>query len=157
MKPLDVVIAVIRDSATGNLLFQERQKLPYKGYLGLVGGKVESGEKQETAISREIREEADLKVTRHKYVDTIHETLVSNGGTNEVALHIYLADVSGEINANLEEGQIHWIDKKHFHTNKSLFIPSDWLVVDAVINSKKLFSRILVEDNGSQYEIKQTS
>ncbi len=157
MKPMQVVIAIVRDPITGHLLFQERKRQPYKGYFGLVGGKVESSEQHEDAIVREVDEETGLKVLSHKYVQVIHETMVSNGKSSEVALHIYLAEVSGDIKANLTEGKIHWKDESHFNTCKRLYIPTDWLIVNAVINGGKLFNRILIEDNGTQYEIKAIS
>lgn len=155
--PLQVVVAIVRDSKTGNLLFQERQKVPYKGHFGLVGGKVDVGEKRDDAIVREIKEETNLDVQHLTYLQVVHETLMTNEKKYQVALHVYIADVNGQIQANVAEGQIHWLDEKHINTNKRLYIPTDWLIVNAVINDEKLFSRISVEDNGNQYAIKAIS
>ena len=46
----------------GNLLLVERGKEPLKGYWSLPGGIVETGEKLEEAIRREVREETGLEV-----------------------------------------------------------------------------------------------
>ena len=155
--PLQVVVAIVRDSITGNLLFQERQKVPYKGHFGLVGGKVDEGEERDEAIVREIKEETNLDVQHLTYLQVVHETLMTNAKNHQVALHVYLADVNGQVQANVAEGQIYWLEEKHFNTNKALYISTDWLIVNAVINNEKLFSRISVEDNGNKYAIKAIS
>lgn len=155
--PLQVVVAIVRDSKTGGLLFQERQKLPYKGHFGLVGGKVDKGEERDDAIVREIKEETNLDVQHVTYLQVIHEMLMTNEKSHHVALHVYLADVIGQVQANVTEGQIHWLEEKHFNTNKPLYIPTDWLIVNAVINDEKLFSKISIEGNGDQYAIKAIS
>ncbi len=155
MKTTQVAVAIIRDTATGYLYFQKRQKNPYKSYFGLVGGKVEPNETIADAIDREIEEETDLEIHSKQYLYVINETLTSSEGSRDVALHTYLVDVSGEVKENLDEGEIHLISQSYFLKNKNLFIPTDWLIVKEVIDGKKTFNRILVENNGTRYEIKE--
>lgn len=56
----EVTVTVIqRDS---QLLFQRRKKEPYKGHLGLLGGKRERGEYRDQALRREVKGEALWKL-----------------------------------------------------------------------------------------------
>lgn len=152
--PLQVVVAIIRDPHTGRLLFQERNKAPYLGYFGLVGGKVESSETRDDAVTREIKEETGLDVQTLTYLQVVHETMTSDENSHFLALHVYLVDAIGHVQANLIEGKVHWLDEDHFNTKKHLYIPTDWLIVNAVINEEKIFSSISVEDNGDHYAVK---
>jgi ADP-ribose pyrophosphatase YjhB (NUDIX family) len=154
MKPLQVVVAIIRNPRTGQMLFQEREKPPYKGHLGLVGGKVEPNEPHDEALVREVKEETSLEVNKLEYVHVIHETLVKQDSKKEVALHVYLVEAQGIIMPSLDEGQVHWLDDMHFNSRKELYIPTDWLIVNAVLNEGDLFGKILIEDKGENYEIK---
>ena len=46
----------------GKLLIVERASEPFKGYWSLPGGILETGEKLETGVRREVREETGLEV-----------------------------------------------------------------------------------------------
>jgi ADP-ribose pyrophosphatase YjhB (NUDIX family) len=59
-KVLKVPVAVIQRGSF--FLFQRRKKSPYKNYLGLIGGKIESAEDLKSALTREVFEESSLIV-----------------------------------------------------------------------------------------------
>jgi GrpB-like predicted nucleotidyltransferase (UPF0157 family)/ADP-ribose pyrophosphatase YjhB (NUDIX family) len=64
--PVASVLAIIRRDATiedrvvPRFLLIQRQKEPYTGKWGLIGGRWEFGESLDTAITREVKEETDL-------------------------------------------------------------------------------------------------
>jgi GrpB-like predicted nucleotidyltransferase (UPF0157 family)/ADP-ribose pyrophosphatase YjhB (NUDIX family) len=67
--PVTSVLAIIRrdvatqDGAESQILLIQRQKEPYAGKWGLVGGRWEFGERLESAVTREVKEETGLDAT----------------------------------------------------------------------------------------------
>lgn len=64
---IDCVGAVIKDGA-GRLLLVRRGHEPGKGLWSVPGGRVESGESDEAALVREVREETGLVVTAGRLI-----------------------------------------------------------------------------------------
>ncbi len=139
-----------------HLVFQKREKSPYKHYFGLIGGKIEDGEGPDQALIREIKEESGLDVSDMSYRGDIYEVLIKDDGISGVQLSIYSASVTGKIAANKNEGEIHLVHPDKLDELKDQFIPTDWMITNHLIrNNETVFKKnivYVVEKNG-KYEI----
>ena len=93
------------------VLLVERGKEPLKGYWSLPGGLVETGERLEAAIQREVLEETGL-VVRPAYLAEIFERIMHDQA-GAVEYHYVLADyvckvVSGEPKASDDASGVDW-------------------------------------------------
>ncbi len=109
-RPLLGVGALIfrRDS----VLLVERGKEPLKGYWSLPGGLVETGERLEEAVAREVLEETGLTV-KPLYLAEVFERILRDE-TGRAEYHYVLADYvckprSGRLKAGDDAGQAAWI------------------------------------------------
>ncbi|KKR07370.1 MAG: NUDIX hydrolase [Candidatus Peregrinibacteria bacterium GW2011_GWC2_39_14] len=138
------------------LVFQKREKPPYKHYFGLIGGKIEEGEGPDRALIREIKEESGLNVEEMSYRGDLYEVLIKDDGATGVQLSIYSALVSGKVQANKTEGEIHLVHPDKLSVLKDEFIPTDWMITKHLIKNKKSIFKInivyIVEKNG-KYEV----
>lgn len=101
-------------------------------YNGL-GGKLERGESKRRGILREVKEEANIKLTNYEYVGKIR---FKNFGNHKTELmYCFVAyEFEGEI-AECNEGELSWIDK-----NDVLSLPlweGDQYFIMDIINNKK--------------------
>ncbi len=156
MKKLEVVIAIITNHQ-GRLLFQHRKKQPYRGYLGLVGGKIEAGESQEAALSREVQEETGLVISEPRFLGTIVETLQTTFDETAVSLHVFSVKTTGCLQANENEGDLLWVEKNDFFREKGKYIPTDWLIVQSLLGQNNFITQLVVINKGNVYEIQSTS
>ena len=118
MKAQDVVAAIIKKDHLYMIVQRNRDK-----YMGLKwefpGGKVESDETFEEALSREIEEELNIQIDVH---EKIAQERYKDDKIN-VTLHYYLCtQKSGAINLN-EHENIAWVAKKDFA--KYVFVAGD--------------------------------
>lgn len=93
------------------MLLVERGKEPLKGYWSLPGGLVETGERLESAVCREVLEETGL-VVRVAYLAEIFERIMHDGA-GRVEYHYVLADyvckvVSGDMQASDDASRVDW-------------------------------------------------
>jgi mutator protein MutT len=72
------VIALIRNSE-GKVLFTRRKNEPAAGKLDFPGGFVNIGERAEDAVTREIREELDLELTKVSYYTSMPNRYLYGG------------------------------------------------------------------------------
>jgi ADP-ribose pyrophosphatase YjhB (NUDIX family) len=94
------------------ILLVERGKEPLKGYWSLPGGIVETGEKLEDAIRREVAEETGLDVDPY-FMFEIFERIISDA-EGKPEYHYVLMDylcrrVSGEPAAASDVSQLAWV------------------------------------------------
>ena len=118
MKAQDVVAAIIKKDHFYMIVQRNRDK-----YMGLKwefpGGKVESDETFEEALSREIEEELNIQIDVH---EKIAQERYKDDKIN-VTLHYYLCtQKSDTINLN-EHENIAWVAKKDFA--KYVFVAGD--------------------------------
>jgi 8-oxo-dGTP diphosphatase len=84
--------AVIRDGA-GRLLLIRRGHEPGKGLWSIPGGRVESGESDESALVREVLEETGLIVTPGRLIGTVCRPAGAPGTVFDI--RDYAAEVTG--------------------------------------------------------------
>lgn len=149
----EVSIAIIEND-NGHLLFQLRKKDPYAAHLGLVGGKIENGETNIDALCREVEEETGLIVEQMTFLGRVIEHLTQQDKSAEVILHIFHIFTNGNLTASLSEGEVYWLDEGFFLGNEGKYIPTDWLIVESLLNDNKVVNEIFVEEKEGRYEIK---
>jgi 8-oxo-dGTP diphosphatase len=96
----------------GKILLVERGKEPLKGYWSIPGGIVETGEKLEEGIRREVAEETGLDVEPYSVFEIFERIIPDAEGKPEY--HYVLIDylcrrVSGEPVAASDVSQVAWV------------------------------------------------
>ena len=96
----------------GSIVLVERGKEPLKGYWSLPGGLVETGERLEEALKREIREETGLLVQPLSLFEVFERIMPDASGRAEY--HYVLADyickvVGGELHAADDVSRAAWV------------------------------------------------
>ncbi|MBW2963246.1 NUDIX domain-containing protein [Candidatus Woesearchaeota archaeon] len=125
-----VIAAIVKDN---KICFIKRNKRPYQGYWGMVGGKMVIGESiQETAI-REAQEETGLTVE----FDSIKTVLQEHVKENSQVKHSFLLflvklKALSEETKSTEEGEVKWFDLNNLKNEK--IIPSDSWMIEKFFN-----------------------
>jgi len=93
------------------ILLVERGGNPLKGYWSLPGGLVETGERLEAAVQREVREETGLRVHPLRLFEIFERIMPDAGGRTEY--HYVLADylctvVGGRLRAGDDSSRVAW-------------------------------------------------
>jgi ADP-ribose pyrophosphatase YjhB (NUDIX family) len=97
-----------------SILLVERGREPLKGYWSLPGGLVETGEKLEDALKREILEETGLRIQPVKLFEIFQRIMHDPAG--RVEYHYVLADyvckvVGGELRAGDDVSSVQWVKR----------------------------------------------
>jgi len=113
-RPFLGVGALIFEDA--KILLVERAKEPLKGYWSLPGGVLESGEKLEAAIRREVREETGLEVETLSMFEIFERIMPDAGGRPEY--HYVLIDyvcrpTGGQLQAASDVSRAVWVAKEN--------------------------------------------
>ncbi|HOJ95163.1 MAG TPA: NUDIX domain-containing protein [Fervidobacterium nodosum] len=101
----------------GKILFINRTREPFSGFLVPPGGKVEDGEGIEEAIRREFREETGLELNNLRL-----KMVTSEEGPEHYnwVLFIFVAELNSDKFIQSDEGELVWVEKdKIFEENLS--------------------------------------
>ncbi len=119
-KRIEVVAAVIRDG--NRILATQRGYGPFKDMWEFPGGKMESGETEEIALVREIKEEMGAMVSVDRHIKTVEYDYPDF----HLVLHCYLCRVvSGDLILKEHEAA-KWLDV-------SMLGDVDWLPADLLL------------------------
>ena len=102
---------IIRD---GNILLVQRGREPLKGWWSLPGGLIETGEKIEDALRREVLEETGLVVREARPFEIFERIMRDAQGRAEYhyILHDYLCTVeTGALHAGDDAGGAAWVPR----------------------------------------------
>ena len=100
----------------GKILLVERGKEPLKGYWSIPGGIVETGERLEEAIRREVAEETGLDVEPYSMFEIFERIMPDREGKPEY--HYVLIDylcrrLSGEPIAASDASSVEWVAEEN--------------------------------------------
>jgi 8-oxo-dGTP diphosphatase len=114
--PLPGVGALIfhPNSRRNSILLVQRGREPLKGYWSLPGGLIETGEKIEAALIREVQEETGLMVRPKKLFEIFERIILDKKGRPEYhyILHDYLCQVvGGKLLAGDDAGRVAWVPR----------------------------------------------
>ena len=99
-----VLVAILKD---GKICFLKRKKRPYKGYWGMIGGKVQMHESIEETALREAKEETGLDCEFVKINKVVYER-VNEGGKFKHAFVLFFVSVNADKDDVIEcdEGEV---------------------------------------------------
>jgi ADP-ribose pyrophosphatase YjhB (NUDIX family) len=100
------------------ILLVERGKDPLKGYWSLPGGILETGEKLEEGIRREVREETGLEVDPLSIFEVFERIMPDAEGRPEY--HYVLIDylcrpAGGRLQAASDASRVAWVSEQNLH------------------------------------------
>jgi ADP-ribose pyrophosphatase YjhB (NUDIX family) len=102
-----------------SILLVQRARNPLKGYWSLPGGVIETGERIEEALHREVLEETGLIVRPKRMFEVFERIILDTQGRAEYhyILHDYLCTVvGGELNAGDDAGRVAWVQRAKLKT-----------------------------------------
>ena len=110
-RPVLGVGAIILESA--RVLLVERGNAPLAGYWSLPGGAVETGERLEDALIREVQEETGLQVTTGEIATVFERIMPDASGTAEyhyVLIDFYCTILGGDLRPGDDSKTVRWFD-----------------------------------------------
>lgn len=144
---LPVVLVAITNK--GKICLLKREKRPYKGYWGLIGGKPKINESIEEAALREAEEETGLKCKFNRINAIVHER-VSEQGAIKHGFLLMLASVEPKSEKIVEsdEGSVSWFEIKTL--NKKEIIPSDYIMINDYLSKTSELPHVIIEQDGEE-------
>ncbi|MFH1400390.1 MAG: NUDIX domain-containing protein [Nanoarchaeota archaeon] len=139
--PLAIVVVAARNQ--GRLCLLKRNKRPYQGYWGLIGGKMRLSESVQQTALRETLEETGLRCAFKRVAAVLHER-VNDEGAIKHAFIIYLCvvDAADTKTKPGEEGQLGWFDIESLPND---IIPSDRYMIESLLDSEHRVVHVILE------------
>ena len=135
MKTVYVVAAIIRD---GNKVFAtQRGYGDYKDGWEFPGGKIESGETAQQALTREIKEELETAIT----VGDLLTTIEFDYPTFHLSMQCFWCTIVDGTPVLKEHEAARWLDLEHIDSVE--WLPADLLIIPRI--KDKLFDQIANE------------
>jgi 8-oxo-dGTP diphosphatase len=109
-RPILGVGALVRDEER-RVLLVERGKEPLSGYWSLPGGAVETGERLEDGLQREVREETGLAVSVDSIATVFERIMADPSGACEyhyVLVDFFCSVVGGTLEAGTDSRRAEW-------------------------------------------------
>lgn len=125
MKSIEVVAAIIKKE--NKILATKRGYGEFINMWEFPGGKIESGETNEAALIREIKEELDADIKIDEFALTVEYTYP----TFHLTMHCYICSLKDTITL-LEHNDAKWLEKNEF--NAVNWLPADIEVIDFLKN-----------------------
>ena len=129
MKTIEVVAAIIHDS-DGRIFATQRGYGDMKDGWEFPGGKVESGERPEEALKREIQEELDTKIVVERFITTVEYDYPKF----HLIMHCYICSIESGSLTLKEHEAARWL--KLSEIDSVDWLPADRVVVDLLINER---------------------
>jgi len=133
IKPLHGTLLALRQGES--LLLIRRTKAPYKGYLGLPGGKMEAGETPLDAARREMLEETGLKRPKPRWLGRVIDLLVEGAPPHDLFIldvfEVTLAE--GALSQPSFEGTIVRLPLEELDARADEIIPADVQIIRRLV------------------------
>ena len=155
VKPLHGTLLALRQS--DRLLLIRRAKEPYKGLLGLPGGKMEQGETPLTAARREMREETGLRRPKPAWLGRVTDVLVEGKPPYPMfILDVFEATLPEEaLSQPSFEGAIVRVPVEDLADRREEIIPADLVIIRRLIIERSATTLDLVSvRRGERYEVR---
>lgn len=122
-------VLVLKRSAAHELL---------PGYWQFPEGKLESGEKPEEALIREVLEETGLEINKNKFLKSYPVIVPYKNIAYEVTRLVYLAEFTGKISLSEEHDEYAWIDPQSSAKDNRLYAGIKEILNDLTTNPPNL-------------------
>ena len=136
-----------KDKQNTKIFLMKRKKRPYKGYLGLIGGKIKLEDSIPEASLREVKEETNLDCEFKQINAVLHER-VREDGEYKHAFVLFLCTVEPrsfkDNSYDTEEGMVKWFDVDKLE--KDEIIPSDYYMIKNLLDKKAPVIQVIQED-----------
>ena len=129
MKQIEVVAAIILDRE-GRIFATQRGYGDFKDYWEFPGGKMESGETQEEALKREIREELSTEIRVDEFLCTVDYDYPQF----HLTMHCYICSLLTESLHLNEHEAARWLKLDELRSVE--WLPADWDILE--ILSKRI-------------------
>lgn len=146
---LCIVLCAILNKDKTRIFLMNRKKRPYKGYWGLIGGKIQIQDSIFEAAKREIKEETNLDCDVLNLNAVLHER-VKEKEEFKHAFVIFLVSLtprkSKESEYDTDEGMVKWFDIENLEIDKEQVIPSDYYMIMNLLDKKVNIKEVIQED-----------
>jgi len=158
--PLPVVLIALFDK--NKVLLAKRNREPYKGFYGILGGRQTFGMLTNDIVKKEVLEETGFSVkedsieTRGLYSEIL---LDKNGKPKDhFIFRVCKVDVNNKISEGLEKTDIEkfeWYDLPLAESVKKKIIPTDLIMLEHVLSDKKHdFKEFVLKESENPNELK---